>query len=326
MSGSLKPQGFAGWSAHVSASCLVPAWCGTKQRACLRYGQLRRRERFRMINPKYATCDRRRFLRHTGQSLVAVCAAKVLSACGSSSASEVDATPAVDAPKVDAIPLGPAWASGGTAAMTDVATYPNPFPEAIATCAVLNMTTAGPCTTATTMIRRDVSEGFTGLPMRLALRLVSQTSCMPIAGATIEIWHTNAKGVYSGVTPNPQLCYGPDPSAANNTSMRGSQVTDANGDVAFHTCFPGWYPGRAIHIHFRVYVNGTVTNTSQLFFAELLTTQIFAQHVDYKAFGQPDTTLSRDGIIRPVSDKTPYILDTAIMTDGAMLASKMLAV
>jgi protocatechuate 3,4-dioxygenase beta subunit len=278
-----------------------------------------------MINLKDAPLDRRRFLRHAGQGLAAVCAAKVLSACGSSTAAQVDAAPAVDAKNVDAIPLGPAWASGGTAAMTDVATYPNPFPNAVATCAVLNMTTAGPCTTATTMVRQDVSEGFTGLPIRLALRLVSKTGCTPIAGATIEIWHTNAKGVYSGVTPNPQLCYGADPSAANNTSMRGSQITDANGDVAFHTCFPGWYPGRAIHIHFRVFINGTVTQTSQLFFAETLTTQIFAQHIDYKAFGQPNTSLATDGIIRSVSNKAPYILDTAIMPDGAMLASKVLA-
>ena len=278
-----------------------------------------------MISIKNTPLNRRRFLQHVGKGLALVGAVKVLSACGSSDVAAGDAAPTVDAKNVDAIPLGPAWASGGTAAMTDVATYPNPFPDAVATCAVLNMTTAGPCTTATTMVRQDVSEGFTGLPIRLALRLVSKTGCVPIAGATIEIWHTNAKGVYSGITPNPQLCYGADPSAANNTSMRGSQITDANGDVAFHTCFPGWYSGRAIHIHFRVYVNGTITETSQLFFAETLTTQIFAQHVDYQAFGQPDTSLTTDGIIRGVSNKAPYILDTAIMTDGAMLASKILA-
>ena len=270
--------------------------------------------------------DRRRFLSNLGLGIAMVPMAKLLSACGSS-ASTVDASTTTDGvATADAVPSGTDWASGGTASMTGIANYPNPFPASVATCAVLNMTTAGPCTTASTIVRQDVSEGYTGLPVRLALKLVSKTGCTPVAGATIEIWHTKLNGVYSGVTPNPQMCYGSESSAATKMFMRGSQVTDANGEVAFHTCFPGWYRGRAIHIHFRVYVNGTVTETSQLFFNEALTAQIFANHAEYKGFGQPDTSLASDNIIGSVSNKAPYMLDTALMTDGAMLASKVLAI
>jgi protocatechuate 3,4-dioxygenase beta subunit len=270
--------------------------------------------------------DRRRFLSNLGLGIAMVPMAKLLAACGTS-ASTVDASATTDGVATgDAVPSGTDWASGGTASMTGIANYPNPFPASVATCAVLNMTTAGPCTTASTIVRQDVSEGYTGLPVRLALKLVSKTGCTPVAGATIEIWHTKLNGVYSGVTPNPQMCYGTESSAATKMFMRGSQVTDANGEVAFNTCFPGWYRGRAIHVHFRVYVNGTVTETSQLFFNEALTAQIFATHAEYKSFGQPDTSLASDNIIGSVSDKAPYILDTALMTDGAMLASKVLAV
>lgn len=215
------------------------------------------------------------------------------------------------------------WASGGTAAMTALASYPDPFASA-ASCLALQQTTAGPCTTATTIARVDVSEGLDGLPVRLALKLLDKTSCDPIVGATIQIWHTKFNGVYSGVTPNPQMCYGNESSAASQMFMRGSQVTDASGVVYFNTCFPGWYRGRAIHIHFQVTINGTSREVSQLFFPEALTAAIFSSHPIYAGYGQPDTSLTSDNIIGSVADKSPYILDYARMTDGAMLASKVL--
>jgi protocatechuate 3,4-dioxygenase beta subunit len=215
------------------------------------------------------------------------------------------------------------WATGGTAAMTALASYPDPFTDA-GTCLALQQTTAGPCTTATTIARVDVSEGLDGLPVRLALKLIDKTTCDPIVGATIQIWHTKFNGVYSGVTPNPQMCYGSEPSAASHMFMRGSQITDADGVVYFNTCFPGWYRGRAIHVHFQVFVNGSSTEVSQLFFPEALTAAIFTSHPVYASFGQPDTSLTSDNIIGAVSDKSPYILDYARMTDGAMLASKIL--
>jgi protocatechuate 3,4-dioxygenase beta subunit len=217
------------------------------------------------------------------------------------------------------------WASGGTASMTAKACYPDPFATAVASCTLICQTTAGPCT-STTMERVDVSEGFPGLPVRLGIKVVEADGCTPVANAKVEIWHTQRTGVYSGVTPSGMMCYGNDPSAVNHLYFRGSQHTDAGGVVYFDTCFPGWYPGRAIHIHFRVYESDTLYATSQLFFDTALETEIFSSHPDYQEFGQPNTSNARDGIIRGVADLTPYVLDTQRMPDGAMLASKVVAI
>lgn len=219
------------------------------------------------------------------------------------------------------------WASGGTVSMTDKASYPDPFTSAVSSCVIVATTTAGPCTTATDLVREDVSEGWTGIPVRLGLKVVD-ASCNPVANATVKIWHTNAPGVYSGQTPSPAFCSNNDQSAISMNYMRGVQTTNADGIVYFDTCYPGWYPGRAIHIHFQVANGPTVYRVSQLFFPEDITTAIFANHVDYRAFGQPDTTFANDSVLGPITGeaRTRLICDVARMTDGAMLASKVVTV
>jgi len=219
-----------------------------------------------------------------------------------------------------------AWAAGGTAAMTAQDCYPDPFAGGVLACALICQTTAGPCTTATTIDRRDVSEGFAGLPVRLALLIVDADTCAPIAGVKVEIWHTQRTGVYSGVTLSPKQCYLADPGAAAFMYFRGVQTAGADGRVDFDTCFPGWYSGRAIHIHFRVIRGEQVYATSQLFFADALNAEVFATHPDYGEFGPPNTTNTTDGIFGDQADKPRYLLDTARMPDGAMLASKVVAV
>ena len=219
-----------------------------------------------------------------------------------------------------------AWATGGTASMTAQDCYPDPFARPVLSCALICETTAGPCTTAVKLERKDVSEGFSGLPVRLSLLVVDADSCAPVAGAKVEIWHTQRTGVYSGVTPNPPQCYLDDPEAATFMYFRGTQTAGADGRVDFDTCFPGWYSGRAIHIHFQVIRDAKVYATSQLFFADELNAEIFASHPDYSEFGQPDRTNISDNIIGNQADKSNYVLDTARMPDGAMLASKVIAI
>lgn len=217
------------------------------------------------------------------------------------------------------------WATGGTAAMTARHCYPDPFAGGVTRCSLICETTEGPCTAATEE-RQDVSEGLSGLPVRLALRIVDAETCAPLANARVEIWHTQRTGVYSGVTPAGAFCYGDDPDAVNYLYFRGTQTTDAAGRVDFDTCFPGWYPGRAVHIHFRVYLEGALHVTSQLFFADDLNAEIFADHPEYAEFGQPNTTNVTDNIIGGANDLTDYLLDTARMPDGAMLAAKVIAI
>lgn len=228
-----------------------------------------------------------------------------------------------DAAVIDGAVIADGWASGGTAAMTAMATYPDPFAgSAGSSCALTAPTTLGPCY-FTSPVRRDVSEGYPGLPVRLALRVVDE-SCAPIESARVEIWHTRNSGLYSG-GPVP-LCTTNDADALAHLYFRGGQVTDADGQVAFDTCFPGWYPGRAIHIHFHVILDGgaRATAVSQLFFAAPLITEIFETHPEYAAFGQPDRPNDADSIYRGVG--ASGILEHERTSDGAMLAWKQLVV
>lgn len=253
--------------------------------------------------------DRRTFLKLSALPLVP--------ACG-----ERPADP--DARWIDAD--GP-WASGGTVAMTDKDSYPDPFTDPITTCALVAAATAGPCSTETDLVREDISEGWAGLPVRLALKVVD-TACNPIAGATVKVWHTNRAGIYSGETPAPDFCSSNDAEAIAADYMRGVQTTAADGTVFFDTCFPGWYVSRAIHIHFQVSSGGTTYRVSQLYFSSSVISEIFASHPDYVAYGQPNVLNAEDGNFGaiPAAEREAVTMDHARMTDGAMLAWKVVAV
>lgn len=218
------------------------------------------------------------------------------------------------------------WASGGTAAMTDKASYPDPFTDALTSCALVATTTEGPCTTEDDLVREDVSEGWSGLPVRLALKVVD-TSCNPLSGVAVKIWHTNLEGSYSGQTPNNNMCL-MEESYASQNFFRGVQTTNSDGNVFFDTCFPGWYRGRAVHVHFQVTSGTTSYRVSQLFFPEDVTQEIFASHSEYSSYGQPDTLFATDNIMSGIAtaERDRHILTVARMTDGAMLASKVVTV
>lgn len=211
-----------------------------------------------------------------------------------------------------------AWATGGTAAMVDKASYPDAFATPAVSCLLLTSVTEGPCTEAADQVREDISEGFAGLPMRLALRFVD-TDCNPIANAKVKVWHTQLTGSYSGNTPNNNMCLKTQADASKHY-FRGAQTTDDDGRAGFDSCFPGWYRGRTPHIHYTVTVDGK-SFTSQLVFDQTLVSEIFASHPDYEQYGQPDTSNASDNVVGNAKLAT-FVLDTARMSDGAMLASK----
>jgi len=108
-----------------------------------------------------------------------------------------------------------------------------------------------------------------------------------LAGVFVDIWHCDALGTYSDVQ-----------GASGRKFLRGYQVTDASGAAQFTTIFPGWYSGRAIHLHFKIRTSlagGGYEFTSQLFFDESVTAAVLAQS-PYRTKGQPDTSNARDGI------------------------------
>lgn len=210
------------------------------------------------------------------------------------------------------------FASGGTASMSG--DYPDPFTGDLGTtCALMCKLTLGPCY-AQTALRKDISEGYPGLPVRLAF-LVVDDACEPVEGASVDIWHTRNSGLYSGPDAI-DFCTTGDADAKTHQYFRGVQTTDAKGRVDFDTCYPGWYPGRAIHIHFTVRVGAQEYVTSQVFFPDDLTAQVFAEHPEYKEFGQPDRTNETDGIY----GGKEYEVSTELQPDGALLAWKVLVI
>lgn len=133
-----------------------------------------------------------------------------------------------------------------------------------------------------------------GVPLTLNINVASvgENSCTPIEGAQVDIWHCNAQGVYSGVSD-------PNSDTTGQDFLRGYQLTDANGAVQFQTIYPGWYAGRAVHIHFTIRTKGADGGdyqfTSQFFFDDTLTDQVHALE-PYASKGQRDTRNSNDNI------------------------------
>lgn len=142
-------------------------------------------------------------------------------------------------------------------------------------------------------IRTDPSDGTTqaGVPLSLTMVVVrADSSCAPVQGAVVDIWHANAGGKYSDIASE---------GTAGRKYLRGLQATDANGAASFTTIFPGWYSGRAVHVHFKVRVfSGSATTyefNSQLFFDPALTNEVYATSA-YSSRGTPSTSNAADNI------------------------------
>lgn len=149
--------------------------------------------------------------------------------------------------------------------------------------------TEGPYYINPRLVRTDISEGLAGLPLQLNLRVLRVAGCVPISGAIVDIWHCDAAGIYSGFTG--QL--GGVTSVGQNF-YRGVQLTDANGNATFHTNYPGWYPGRTVHIHFKVILGAATAVTSQLYVPDTLTDEVFAACEPYTARGVRNTRNTQD--------------------------------
>jgi protocatechuate 3,4-dioxygenase beta subunit len=163
--------------------------------------------------------------------------------------------------------------------------------SATPTCTVYPRQTEGPYYLDLGDLRHDITEGKPGTPMAVIVELQGR-DCAPFANAVVDIWHCDAQGVYSGF---------PGQLGNQNTSgqkfLRGSQITDANGRARFQTIYPGWYPGRTTHIHFKVHLSSSLEATSQMYFPEAINSAVYAT-APYSARGQKDTSNVADGVNR----------------------------
>jgi protocatechuate 3,4-dioxygenase beta subunit len=140
-------------------------------------------------------------------------------------------------------------------------------------------------------IRSDPSDGSLrpGTPLELAF-VVSRTdgaSCAPLPEARVDVWHCDAGGVYSDVRD-------PGFETVGKKFLRGQQIADEQGRVRFMTIYPGWYRGRAVHIHFKIR-SGREEFTSQLYFDEALSDRVFAR-APYSGSGKGRLRNEDDGI------------------------------
>jgi protocatechuate 3,4-dioxygenase beta subunit len=154
-----------------------------------------------------------------------------------------------------------------------------------AACAVTPNETAGPFPSLADFFRSDIREGKAGTLLRLTVRVVNvNASCAPVSGANVEIWHVDAAGTYSQ--------YG---TARSETFLRGIQTTNSSGEVVFTTIYPGWYQGRATHIHVEVTIGGQSVKVTQMAFPESINNTVYGSGA-YASRGSNPMSNASDGI------------------------------
>jgi protocatechuate 3,4-dioxygenase beta subunit len=148
--------------------------------------------------------------------------------------------------------------------------------------------TEGPFYFDVDRIRSDIREDRDGAKLRLGVRVRDAAECEPIQNAVVDIWHCDAAGSYSGFQD-----------ADGETYLRGAQVTNADGIVEFTTIYPGWYPGRTVHIHAKVHIDKQTALTTQLCFADDFTAKVYraepyASDAGRDTFNQNDSLYSKE--------------------------------
>lgn len=182
--------------------------------------------------------------------------------------------------------------------------------------------TEGPYFIDETLNRSDIRTDPAGGPVKegVSLGLAFHVSridggvCAPLAGAVVDVWQCDALGIYSGVQDINGFF-----DTRGEKFLRGYQVTDAAGGARFVTIYPGWYPGRTVHIHFKIRSDPAAERghefTSQFYFDDALTDQVYTR-VPYAAKGMRAVTNDEDRIfqnggrrlmLRPIESGKGYV-------------------
>ncbi len=189
----------------------------------------------------------------------------------------------------------------GNLALTHAQTV-TPVATAIPSCVVKPALTEGPYFVDDQLNRSDIriepSDGSvkegTLLNLIFSVSDVSANTCAPLAGAQVDVWHCDAEGAYSGVSD-------PGFDTSDEKWLRGYQITDETGKAEFITIYPGWYSGRAVHIHFKIRTDPDSEQgyefTSQLFFPEDITDIVHAEGI-YADKGYRNVLNAEDNIFQ----------------------------
>ncbi|MDI9865879.1 intradiol ring-cleavage dioxygenase [Flectobacillus sp. DC10W] len=172
-----------------------------------------------------------------------------------------------------------------------------------------------PTKTPSSLVQNNITSDRSGTKLTVKINIQNKNaSCAGLANAIVDIWHCDAAGNYSEYG-------GTGMQSTNYTTvhfLRGRQVTDSTGLVTFTSIYPGWYSGRATHIHVHVYNSaGTSLLVTQIAFPEDISKIVYAQGV-YASHGQADTTNTKDNVF---GDGVTYEMSTVTgnTTDGYVL-------
>lgn len=172
-----------------------------------------------------------------------------------------------------------------------------------------------------------------GVPLNLAINVLDATNgCKPLNGVAVDIWHANAHGLYSDETSQQA---GGGTSAGDTGGqdfLRGYQVTGKDrglrhsalpGQVSFKTIWPGWYTGRAIHIHVRVRKlassGATIAGyTTQIFFSDADNNRVLTAVAPYNTRSpeKDPTTDENDTVLQSSDDATNIVAVTGSISKG----------
>ena len=239
---------------------------------------------------------RRSFLKIAGLSFIAA----VLASCGirSPGASNNQPQTPVPASPANTPPTAPARTSSSPIPVDDTPV-----------CVLTPQATEGPFYFDPNQIRQNIVEDRVGAPLRVAVRVMKMDDgCAPLKDALVDLWHTDAEGLYSGY---PRQLGGQDTSG--QTFLRGMQVTDSDGIALFDTIYPGWYPGRTVHIHFKVHYRDNTYVTSQFYFPDDFTDRVYSQ-APYSDRPDRPTRNANDSILR--GDPAERNLLASVTEDG----------
>lgn len=187
------------------------------------------------------------------------------------------------------------------------------------TCTMTPSETAGPFPTKnpSSLVLEDITSDRTGIPLTVTITVQDYgQGCEALSGAIVDIWHCDKDGYYSEYG-------GSGMQSANFTSyhfLRGRQTTDTNGQVGFSTIFPGWYSGRAPHIHVHVYdATGKSLLVTQIAFPTSVCDTVYTTATQYYTKGKQDTSNAGDNIFADSLDREMSTITGSVAAGYALV-------
>jgi protocatechuate 3,4-dioxygenase beta subunit len=196
---------------------------------------------------------------------------------------------------------------------------------AATTCFLTPQETEGPYYFNPNLVRQDIRQDTmtsvikTGLPLNMVFTVIN-ANCDPIPNVLVDVWHCDKDGIYSGYAGQPGGI-----NTVGQTFLRGIQMTDANGQCSFTSIYPGWYPSRVTHVHFKVRLTSTTYVTSQFAFPDSTNAAVYNTPL-YAAKGQNSLTNATDSIFQSANPENQVMTISPNVATGGYDGTFMIGI